>query len=128
MKRLLRTLKQLQAKKAGDPVGNSLKMCSEFADGPCLKFFEKQLRVYFKHGKGRRWTSEQKTVAFALHFKSPSSYHLLRTMYALASLTSLKRCLSGLETNPGYNETIFTLLQSKLTALDEKKEGCSCLL
>ena len=79
--------------------------------------------MYFKHGKGRRWTPEQKMVAFGLHFKSPASYRLLRTMFALPSLASLKRCLSGLETNPGYNETIFTLLQSKLTSMDDKKRA-----
>ena len=78
--------------------------------------------MYFKHGKGRQWTPEQKMVAFGLHFKSPASYRLLRTMFALPSLTSLKRCLSGLETNPGYNETIFTLLQSKLTSMYDKKK------
>lgn len=121
MKRLQRELRRLRGKQR-DPVRHIVDMCSRYVDGPCLKFIEQQVQMYFKHRKGRRWTSEQKRVALALHFKSPASYNFLRTIFALPSLTSLRRWISGVETNPGYNENVLNIMQARLTSMDAMKK------
>lgn len=114
-------LKQLQSRPK-DLVGQVINMCSQYIDGPRLKFLEQQVRMYVRQGKRKKWTPEQNVVALALNFKSPSTYNFLQTVLVLPPTTTLKQWLCSEECIPGYHDTALTLIEKRMASVDAKKK------
>ena len=103
-----------------------------------VQFVMSQVHQSGKSLQGRRWTQKDKTLALSLFHSSPKTYKMLRKIFALPSVTTLRTIVAKVDIAPGFSKNILEALRLKtqnLTpcnklvclALDEMviKEGVS---
>ncbi|XP_014661379.1 PREDICTED: THAP domain-containing protein 5-like [Priapulus caudatus] len=64
---------------------------SKYLTGLPLDFFIAQLRMADAKSKKKRWSQEMKALCQSLHDKSPSTYSMLSSKFALPGIRTLKR-------------------------------------
>ena len=79
--------------------------------GQAFSFIKSQVLMSDVKGRGRRWARRDKSFALTLFHKSPKIYKLLRKVFFLPSVTTLRRSLKGFKLNPGFNKNLFKALQ-----------------
>ena len=80
-------------------------------------FFKSQIINSRRKNKGRRYSDEDKTVALSIYYCSSKCYKLLRKLFCLPTIRSLRRWLQNLEVCPGLNENILSLMKLKAEKL-----------
>ncbi|KAH9641539.1 hypothetical protein HF086_002226 [Spodoptera exigua] len=70
-----------------------------------------QIRNFKKKVTGRRWSKEEKITALRIYKRSPTCYRLLRRLFPLPSISTLKTLLRKLPFGVGINKPIFTVLK-----------------
>lgn len=90
------------------------KLLSEFLSGQKLDFVMSQVRCALKKAKGRRWTYKDKALALSLLHSSPKTYRLLRRIFDLPSVATLKLAMKNIDVRPGFNDVILQALGKKL--------------
>ena len=78
-------------------------------------------------GRGRRCSRRDKSFALTLFHKSPKIYKLLRKVFFLPSVTTLRRSLKGFKLNPGFNKNLFKALQLKTCQMSATDKLCVIL-
>ena len=70
---------------------------SDFLTGPQLEFTMSQLRSSLYKARGRRWTNASKAFALSLLHSSPKTYRLLRRIFFLPSIQTLKKAMQNIQ-------------------------------
>lgn len=76
---------------------------ARFLNGPALKFVTAQIRQGKKRPNGMRWKKDDKALALTLYRSSPRTYRLLRNIFSLPSVTTLKEEMKKINVQPGFN-------------------------
>ena len=99
---------------------------ANFLEEPALSFFAAQLRNSTRHcrQKGRRWTYSDKVMALSLYHQGPRAYKFCQSVFALPSVPSLRRWLSGIEIRPGFSATVFDMLASRVAEMTPRDRLC----
>ena len=95
-------------------IAEIMKLCSEFVTTPQLNFIMAQVNQGRKKAKGRRWTINDKRLCLSLLHSSPKTYRLLRTVFTLPSISTLKLLMRRVQIYPGINQPILDALKLKL--------------
>ena len=77
-------------------------------------------------GRGRRCSRRDKSFALTIR-KSPKIYKLLRKVFFLPSVTTLRPSLKGFKLNPGFNKNLFKALQLKTCQMSATDKLCVIL-
>ena len=76
-----------------------------------------QVRASIRRPKGRRWTTADKALALSLLHSSPRSYRILRRVFFLPSVKTLKKTMLNLNIYPGFSDIILSALKKKVEKL-----------
>ena len=98
--------KNIKVKKAID-------LISELFDGSIRDFFVSQLQMCGRSKFGSRFSFEDKAFALTLFHSSPKCYRLLKKLFRLPSVTTLKKCMQRVQVLPGFHDTILEALLHK---------------
>ncbi len=71
-----------------------------------------------KHGRGLRYTLQDKSFAMSMYSTSPKLYRLLRKVFQLPHPRTLQRILFRLGLRPGFNNVILEALKKKASKMD----------
>ena len=82
-----------------------------------VQFVMGQVRQSSRSARGRRWTDKEKTFALSLLHSSPKTYRLLRKVFALPSLSTLRQIVARVDIMPGFSKNILHALELKTKAL-----------
>ena len=82
-----------------------------------LHFVISQIRVGMLGPKVRRWTVTDKTRALSLLHSSPKTYRLLRLIFTLPSVCTLRNIIRQMEVYPGFNKYILHALKLKIVSM-----------
>ena len=95
--------------------------------GPRLQFVMGQIRAALRSPRGYRWTNYDKAWPLCLLHSSPRAYRLLKRMFALLSLRTLRKVMEKVEIYPRFIQPILKALQYKTEKLPNKeKNSLSC--
>ena len=86
---------------------------SEHLSSSQVQFVMSQVRQGGKSLQGRRWTEKDKTFALSLLHSSPKTYKLLRKVFALPSISTLRTIVARVNINPGFSSNILEALRLK---------------
>ena len=95
---------------------------------PQLHFVISQIRVGLRGPRGRRWTVADKTLALSLLHSSPKTYRLLRSIFTLPSVCTLRNIVRQVEVYPGFNEYILHALKLKIVSMPAASKLVAILL
>ena len=98
----------------------SLPQCS-------VDFIESQLRVVDKKKKAVRWTEKDKTTALSIYHASPKAYRILKTIFCLPSVRTMRRAVQGIQIFPGFSENILQALSLKVHSLPANHALCALI-
>ena len=90
---------------------------SEFLSGFQLEFVMSQLKCATKSAKGFRWTVKDKSFALSIYHSGPKTYRLLKKVFSLPSIATLKRVMRRVKVYPGFNDAILEALRMKTQSL-----------
>lgn len=96
-----------------------------FLPAATAKFVETQLLLVDKKKKGRRWTEQDKTTALSLYHASRKAYRLLKKIFVLPSVSTLRKAVRAVNIYPGFNESILNALKHKIQCMPANSELCS---
>jgi hypothetical protein len=90
-----------------------------------VTFIASQLRAAKAKHKGVKWTDEDKRFALAIYHASPKAYKILKKMFSLPSVSTLRRVLQNIEIQPGLSTNILEALSLKVKALPPPNNVCA---
>ena len=68
--------------------------------------------------RGRHWNEMDKALALSPLHSSPRMYHLLRTLFALPAVCTLRKIVQCVEIYPGFNKYVLNALRLKTTSAE----------
>ena len=95
---------------------------SEFLSGVKLEFVMSQLQCATKKSRGFRWSSRDKALALSLLHSSPKAYRLLRKIFSMPCVNTLKAAMHKIQIYPGFNEQILEALKMKTSSLSQSSK------
>lgn len=133
MKKVVSRLRAKVARlKRGKKKGNAVKqedvLCAltKYFSGPGLEFFTTQIKLAScKSRKGHRYTNEMKALCLTLYHQSPKCYRLLKKMFRLPSVQTLRNCMQKVNIRPGFHHSILEGLKAKVENMSEKQKLCA---
>ena len=84
-----------------------------------------QLQLSGKPKYGNRYSNEDKAFALSLFHTSPKCYRLLKKLFCLPSVSTLKKCMQKISISPGFHPLIFEALKQKVECFDANDKLCS---
>ena len=78
-----------------------------------------QIHASQRKSRGLRWTNEDKALALSLLHSSPKTFRLLRKVFSLPSVKTLRKIMQNIDVYPGFNRHILTALQHKVSKMPE---------
>ena len=84
-----------------------------------------QVRLAHRNKHGRRYDSNTKTIALSIFHSSPQTYKLLRKIFLLPSIRTLKRDLDMIHLKSGFNTTMLDALKAKVKSMDGQQKKCA---
>lgn len=99
-----------------------------FLSGPALDFVDSQVRVGKVKNKGQRWTPHDKAISLSLYHSSPKTYRLLKRIFKLPSVKTLKRCMQKIDVGPGFNASVLEALKQKVATLPKDSTLCAIVM
>ena len=101
---------------------------SEFFSGATLQFLCNQLRLVDQKQQGRRWKDSDKEFALSLYHASPKAYRILKQLFLLPSISTLRRIMRKIKIYPGFNKTILKALETKVSSMPANSELCCVIV
>ena len=86
------------------------------------QFIAAQLKFSRMSKFGRRWSSKDKNLALQLYMSSSKAYYSLSRWFYLPSVSTLRKCVSGIESKPGFNRTILASVKRLASKLKPNKK------
>lgn len=96
-------------------------------DNYCEKsfnFLKTQLEVLKKSPRGSRYSDQFKQFALSIFFLGPKAYKKISETSRLPSKTTLQRFARKWAIEPGLNNFIFKIIESRVKLLEEKGKDC----
>ena len=109
-------------------IANLQILLSEFLSGQKLDFVMSQIRCAVTKARGRRWTYKDKAFALSLLHSSPKTYRLLRRIFDLPSVKTLKNAMKNIDVKSGFNDAILQALEKKLANRPETSKFVSIVI
>lgn len=100
---------------------------SQRLSGLSLDFIMAQLVTTQRPKHGRRWASDMKRLSLTLLHASPKAFHLLRKLFCLPSVSTLKGTMSNLDIDTGFNLHLTEAFRTKVTAMKMQERLCVLL-
>ncbi len=100
-------------------VGQLIKEIGRHLSGPSLEIISAQLRLSKRSVHGRRWTTEDKSLALSILHASPQAYKLLSKVFILPSIKTLRTSIKKLKIYPGFNRALLDAFKLKVAAMTE---------
>lgn len=97
---------------------------SHFMSAPALDFVCSQLRLFGRKKKGTRFTHNDKALALAIFHTSPKAYRLLKQIFILPSVSTLRKIMRNVQVYPGFNDHILQALKVKVSGMGENSNLC----
>jgi hypothetical protein len=95
-------------------------LASKFLNGLSLEFFTSQMILAGAKGKkGNRYSDNVKLLALSLYNASPKCYRLLRKVFQLPCVSTLRSCLRHLQFEPGFQHDVLAALSRKMESLPD---------
>ena len=98
---------------------------SEFFSGATLEFLRTQLRLINRKRHGFRWKDDDKAFALSLYHASPKACRILKQLFLLPSVNTLRKIMQKIRVYPGFNRVILKALQTKILSMPPHSELCS---
>ena len=111
-------------KKVLQPISAALK---ENLSPLMLQLVQGELKNRKRNPKGRRWTSEEKSIAASFYKRAPRHSNFLRKLMCLPSKKTVLNHINKLPFTPGVNDQIFKQLTKTVTSMQEKDRVCSLM-
>lgn len=83
-----------------------------------------QLKNSGRRPKGRRYTSEQKSLCLAIYKQSPKNYRYMRKLFILPDKKTIGRHSARLMFDTGINSNLFELIKAKARKLPDVEKYC----
>ena len=95
--------------------------------GPALDFVINQIKMAGYRKRGQRCAGKIKPLSLTLYHQSPKCYKMLRKIFALPSVSTLKRFMQKLDirVRPGFPACIFDALKTKVKQMPEAQKLCT---
>ena len=127
MMRLLRSSKKSEKKKKQKSKQYVIDLLSEYVDGPALDFMKTQILMSDRKPKGNRWSVHDKKLALSLFYASPKCYKLLRKIFSLPCISSLKKYIRNLDVKAGFPQSVLGCLKIKSSSMSDESKLCVIL-
>lgn len=121
VKKLRHELKDAKSKKKS----NIMEYLSGIFNTEQLAFFTMQLKNSGKKAKGRRYSFEEKSLAFILYKHSPKNYKEMRKIFILPDKRTLGRFSAKVVFNAGIDTKLFAHITEKVKDLSELDTFCT---
>jgi glycosyltransferase involved in cell wall biosynthesis len=95
----------------------------EYLPPATLEFVATRIRL--GHKKRTRWTDKDKCIALSLFHTSPKAYQIVKKLFALPSVSTLRRAVQKVKVHPGFNANILQALKAKVAAMPKGSELCA---
>lgn len=82
---------------------------SEYLSGPALEFVS--TRVHMGQKKNKWWSARDKSVALSLFHASPKAYRLIKKIYALPGVNTLRRTTRQVQVYQSFCDNIWNCLK-----------------
>ena len=89
-----------------------------------LEFLACELIQGKRSQHGRRWNEASKKLVVALHTQSPKGYRMLRCLFPLPSIGTIRNTLKCISVEPGLSQSIFEGLENKLKGMHGSEKVC----
>ena len=97
---------------------------SDFFSGATLQFLSTQLHLVLQKRQGRRWRPSDKAFALSLFHASPKAYRILKQLFLLPSVSTLRRTMRKIGIYPGFNRPILKALETKISSMPAHSKLC----
>ena len=93
----------------------------------CIRdsFLTLQINQRNRKAQGRRYSSNDRSFASALHYCSSKSYRFMQKHFSLPSTRSLRNWLQNAEVEPGVNKMVLSLLEIKAKKMKREEKVVS---
>ena len=78
-----------------------------------------------KKAKGHRYSEHIKMLALSLYHTNPKCYKMLRKLFSLPCVSSLKRYMSRVDLQPGFHQQIIDGLKLKISDMAPSSKLCA---
>jgi hypothetical protein len=104
---------------------DTIDQVSQFLGGLSLQFVIAQIILSGnKSSNGKRYSDDMKTLALSIFNSSPKTYRLLRRIFQLPCISTLKGYMARVEFKPGFQDDILHALKEKMQSLPDSSKDC----
>ena len=100
---------------------------SKFFSGATLHFMEQQVKLANCRPPGRRWTPLMKSIALSIFHASPKAFGLLKKLFALPCIETLKCSLRRLNIYPGFSKAVLSAIKMKSQCMSSQDKNCALI-
>lgn len=87
-------------------------------------FVMSQIRLHNKSKKGRRWSAEEKAMAYNIYARSTNTYNYLCDRFAFPSVSTLRRSIGPIARNTGICPILLHCLKKKISKMKHEEKFC----
>lgn len=92
-----------------------------------INFITTQIREVEKKARGRRWKEHDLQIALSLFHSSPKAYRLLKKVFLLPSVATLRRIMRKISVYPGINHKVINALKAKVSNMPQNSNVCALI-
>ena len=92
------------------------------------KFISSQLRMAKISPYARRWSVEEKNFFLQVFLAGPRAYKVLTSQMKIPTEKTIKKCVSGIEINPGFSLPILNAIKIVAAKMKPEDRLCNLLL
>ena len=75
-----------------------------------------------------RWTPQNKSLSLTFLHSGPKAYRIMRNIFRMPTIKTLKNSLKHLQVYPGFNENFLCAFQHKVEAMTEQSKVCALVV
>ena len=105
-----------------------IKELSNFLPKNTFEFVVSQINAFSKKCRGHKWSDKDKALALALFHTSPKAYRLLKKIFILPAVSTLRRTMQNVQVYPGFSQNILQALKLKVDSMPPKSRLVSVVL
>ena len=102
-----------------------LELVSKYVSGAAFELIKSQINMCGRQRTGNRYSDDEKLFALSLFHASPKCYRMLRKVFILPGLSTLKRCMRNVDIRPGFHSAIFEGLRLKAEHMPDECKLCA---
>ena len=124
--RLSRLRRQSKCQSAQRPSkAKVIEMVSHHVSGGTLDFIKAQIMLSGRAAKGHRYSHKYKMFALTLYHASPKCYKMLRKVFGLPGISTLKVMMKCIDINPDFHAAVLQGLRMKTESMHPTSKLCA---